>query len=97
MPQKEDSHEPDSTRSVHRAVHDPLSEQFFNGFVIKRWIPATFLRALHLKTFKIHLVDWQYLRENSTRLIWLRNPVVGEELLDAQARDSTGNDYLLNL
>lgn len=45
MPQKEDSHEADSTRSVHRTIHDQFTEQFFNGFVVKRWICATFLRA----------------------------------------------------
>jgi len=58
-PQKEDSHEPDSTGSVHRAIHDPFSEQSHNGLVIKSGIPTTYLRALHLKTFEIHLVNWR--------------------------------------
>ena len=56
---KEDSHEPDSTRCVHRAIHNPGLQQYFNALVAEIRTLTSNLSSLHLKTFEIHLVYWR--------------------------------------
>jgi len=58
-PQKEDSHEPDSTRCVHWAIHNPCLQQYFNALVAEIRTLTSNLGSLHLKTFEIHLVNWR--------------------------------------
>ena len=56
---KEDSHEPDSTRCVHWAIHNPGLQQYFNALVAETRTLTSNLGSLHLKTFEIHLVNWR--------------------------------------
>ena len=58
---KEDSHEPDSTRCVHWAIHNPGLQQYFNALVAETRTLTSNLGSLHLKTFEIHLINWRYL------------------------------------
>ena len=56
---KEDSHEPDSTRCAHWAIHNPGLQQYFNALVAEIRTITSNLGSLHLKTFEIHLVNWR--------------------------------------
>ena len=58
---KEDSHEPDSTRCVHWAIHNPCMQQYSNALVAEIRTLTSNLGSLHLKTFEIHLINWRYL------------------------------------